>query len=141
MEEKGMEEKQKEEAAPSSRDNGKPKKRARVASLTYPGELLQAVPDFQARWMESRKIRRLGSKTTLEAEQKQIDKLAKAAEEWGVDSVLMALEEADSGSYQGIFPKPPGGRRNDQPKDGAQPEDEARAYDLEYGFVQGEPLV
>lgn len=96
----------KEEAARAAGANGKPKKsRSRVQYLSYPAELLRLVPDFQKRWLESRKIRRLGSKTTLEAEQKQIDALARLGEEHGARQVVDQLELATESGWQGIHIK------------------------------------
>ena len=99
------------EAAGAAGDNGKPKKsRARVQDLSYPAKLLRLVPDFQERWLSSRKIRRLGQRTTIEAEQKQIDHLAKLGSEHGGQQVIDQLELATESGWQGIHVKKPRGR-------------------------------
>ncbi len=98
-----IERENKKEAAP------KPKRKARVNDLSYPAELLRIVPDFKELWLESRKVRRLGSKTSLSAELKQIDKLATWATKYGAKVVREEIDRANTAGWQGIcFNEPKG---------------------------------
>ena len=94
-----------EEAALAAGDNGRP-------DLNYPTELLQMVPDFQHRWEESRRKRRLSKKLSLEVEQDQIDELLAWGNRYGTQAILDGLKAANGGGWQSLSLKAPRGRDN-----------------------------
>lgn len=113
------EEKKQPDEAPAAFVEIKKPKLSRFKSLEFAPALLEAVPNFVDLWKESRRIRRLGSKTTPEAEQKQITTLARWAVEFGADAVLSEIERANTGGYQGICFKDPVSNRG---RSGTQPD-------------------
>ena len=70
------------------------------------------VPDFQERWSESRRKRRLAKRVELEVEQDQIDELLVWGKKYGADAVKEGLRQATLGGWQGLGLKPPPGSSN-----------------------------
>lgn len=114
-----------EEAAGAARPFLKlnPRDGGRPADLSFDGALLKAIPDFQERWTESRRKRRLSKKISIEVEQDQIDKFAEFCAEHGAPAALAVLEDANLGGYQKPIFKAPGdnGGRPSGPRGGSFP--------------------
>ncbi|MCZ6507738.1 MAG: hypothetical protein O7A04_06800 [Acidobacteria bacterium] len=111
-----IEKRSEEEAATAAGDPGEfypqpqPRDGGRASDLSFPVELLQAIPDIQELWAKSARKRKLSKKgVSIEAQQEQIDELAAWIPKFGADEVRAEIKRANRGTWQSVCYKDPSG--------------------------------